>query len=142
MTAQGPLAQPHLHPADEVARRLCVDPVQGLSADEVATRQATHGLNRLPEAPPRSLLRRVGDQFRDFMILVLLGAALLSGLFGDVVDTVAVLVIVLLNAAVSLAQEWRADRAMLALRRLAAPHATVRRGGVRRDGRQRPPRAG
>ena len=129
MSSRNLVAEPHLQPADEVARRLGVDPTQGLAAEEVAERRAAHGPNRLPQPPERSLLWRVVDQFRDFMILVLLGAALLSGLLGDVVDTAAVLVIVVLNAAVGLAQEWRADRAMQALKQLAAPHATVRRAG-------------
>ena len=129
MSSRNLVAEPHLQPADEVARRLGVDPTQGLAAKEVAERRAAHGPNRLPQPPERSLLWRVVDQFRDFMILVLLGAALLSGLLGDVVDTAAVLVIVVLNAAVGLAQEWRADRAMQALKQLAAPHATVRRAG-------------
>ncbi len=125
----GTATEPHTQHASEVARHLGVAVNEGLAADEVALRTQRHGQNRLPEAPPRPLWKRVLDQFRDFMILVLLAAAVLSGLIGDVADTVVILVIVALNAAIGFWQEWRADQAMLALQRMAAPHATVRRNG-------------
>ena len=120
----------HLLNADAVAQQLAVNPRSGLAAPEVARRRARHGENSLPEAPPRSLARRVLDQFRDFMVLVLLAAAVLSGFIGELADTVAIVVIVLLNAAIGLTQEWRAERALAALTRLASPHAMVRREGV------------
>ncbi|MBA4178112.1 MAG: ATPase [Leptothrix sp. (in: Bacteria)] len=119
----------HLHPAAEVAQRLKVRVDEGLAADEVSRRQRQFGANRLPEAPPRAAWRRVADQFRDFMILVLLAAAVVSGLIGDLADTVVILVIVLLNAAIGVWQEWRADQALAALLRMATPQATVRRAG-------------
>ena len=124
------IADPHLVPSHHVAAHLAVDPELGLSADEVEARRRRHGANRLPEPVPRRLWQRVADQFREFMIVVLLGAAVLSGLIGDVVDTLAIVVIVLLNAAIGLSQEWRADRAMQALKRLAAPQASVHRDGA------------
>ncbi len=119
----------HLHPADALAAHLGVDPREGLSADKVLAHRARYGANSLPQPPPRRLLRRIADQFRDFMVLVLVAAALLSGLIGDLADTAAIAVIVLLNAAIGLAQEWRAERALDALRQLATPQATVRREG-------------
>ena len=119
----------HLHPSADVARRLGVTPNEGLAADEVRVRQSRHGPNRLPEAAPRRWWQRLADQFRDFMILVLLAAAVVSGLIGDVTDTVVILVIVLLNAVIGLWQEWRADQALQALQAMATPHATVRRAG-------------
>ncbi len=119
----------HVHAADAVARRLGVVPNQGLSADEVDLRRQRHGPNRLPEAAPRRWWQRVLDQFRDFMILVLLAAAVVSGLIGDLTDTVVILIIVVLNATIGVWQEWRADQALQALRRMAAPHAMVRRDG-------------
>jgi Ca2+-transporting ATPase len=119
----------HLHPAEDVARRLGVVLDEGLAADEVSARQRRHGANRLPEAAPRRWWQRVLDQFRDFMILVLLAAAVLSGVIGEAADTVVILVIVLLNAAIGIWQEWRADQAMQALQAMATPMATVRRAG-------------
>jgi Ca2+-transporting ATPase len=69
------------------------------------------------------------NQFRDVMILVLVAAAAISGVVGDARDAVAILVIVILNATVGFVQEYRAERALEALRSLAAPKASVRRGG-------------
>ncbi len=120
---------PHHHSADTVARALAVDPASGLSAAEAATRRARHGPNRFAQAVPRGWFSRLLEPFRDFMIGVLLGAAVLSSVIGDVVDTLTILVIIVLNAAISIVQQWRADRALDALRTLAAPQAVVRREG-------------
>ena len=113
-----PLREPHAHPAADVAHHLGVSPADGLAADEVTTRLACNGHNRLPAAAPRPVWQRVLDQFRDFMILVLLGAAVLSGLIGDLADTLVILIIVVLNAAIGFWQEWRADQALSALQRI------------------------
>ncbi|MBT9597513.1 MAG: cation-translocating P-type ATPase [Vitreoscilla sp.] len=121
------LADAHIHHADDLARHLGVDLNAGLAADEVAQRQLQHGPNRLPEPPPRPAWKRLLDQFRDFMILVLLAAAVLSGVIGDLADTLVILIIVVLNAAIGFWQEWQADQALQALQRMAAPQATVRR---------------
>jgi Ca2+-transporting ATPase len=126
---QLPLDAPHLRTTDEVAAHFRVDPDAGLAADEVQMRQAQHGLNQLPETGPRTWRSRLLGPFRDFMIVVLLAAAVLSGVIGDLTDTIAILVIVVLNAVISIVQEWRADHALAALRKLAAPHARVRRAG-------------
>ena len=131
MTPTPLLPDPHQHAAEQVALHLGVTPADGLSPHEIRQRQQQHGPNRLPEAAPRPVWRRVADQFKDFMILVLLAAAVLSGLIGDVVDTVVIVVILLLNAAIGFWQEWQADQALLALQGMAAPHAAVRRDGGR-----------
>ena len=102
----------------------------GLSADEVLRRRTEHGLNVLEEAPPRSAVALFLAQFADFMILVLLAAAVVSGLIGDLTDTIVIVAIVLLNAVIGFAQEFRAARAMQALKAMAAPSAVVVRGGA------------
>ena len=102
----------------------------GLSHAEVQRRQARHGPNVLDEAPPRSPLTLFLAQFADFMILVLLAAAVVSGLVGDLTDTLVIVAIVLLNAGLGFAQEWRAAKAMQALKAMAAPSATVLREGA------------
>jgi len=119
----------HLHDAHELARRHGVDPAHGLHAEEASRRAQQHGPNEIQGRPGRSLWGQFLDQFKDFMILVLIAAAVISGVIGELVDTLAILVIVLLNAGIGFVQAWRADKAMAALRQLAATHATVLRGG-------------
>jgi Ca2+-transporting ATPase len=101
----------------------------GLTAREGAQRRAHYGPNALVEAPPRSLLAMFGAQLADLMILILIGAAIVSGLIGDLTDTIVIVAIILLNAALGFAQEFRAERAMAALKAMAAPSATVVREG-------------
>ncbi len=131
MSDQEPTLAWHLLETPEVLRRLDVDPARGLSAAEAAERLAAVGPNEILEAQPRGLWRLFLDQFRDFMILVLLAAAVISGLIGDAVDTLAILVIVLLNAVIGTVQEYRAARAVAALKAMAAAEAQVLREGAR-----------
>jgi P-type Ca2+ transporter type 2C len=119
----------HLRHADEVARAHGVDARVGLTAAEVAERALRHGPNELPSAPTRSLGALLFDQFRDLMILVLVGAAIVSGVLGDWIDTLVIVAIVVLNAAIGTVQAWRADRALAALRKLAQAQAVVLRAG-------------
>lgn len=101
----------------------------GLSAAEVLRRRAEHGPNLLVTAKPRSLLSLFLAQFADFMILVLIGAAIVSGVIGDLTDTVVIIAIVVLNAAIGFSQEYRAEQAVQALKAMAAPSAAVIRDG-------------
>ena len=84
----------------------------GLSHEEAARRLARHGPNELDPAKRRSVLRMFVDQLADFMILVLLAAAVVSMVIGDATDAIAILAIVILNAIVGFIQEYRAERAM------------------------------
>jgi Ca2+-transporting ATPase len=119
----------HLRDAHELAREHGVDPASGLQDHQVTQRTLQHGANELPTRGRRSLWSLVVDQFSDFMILVLIAAAVISGVIGELVDTLVILLIVLLNAAIGLVQAWRADQALAALQRLAAVQATVLRSG-------------
>jgi Ca2+-transporting ATPase len=119
----------HLQDAHELACQHGVDPAHGLNEEEASRRAERHGPNEILARPGRSLLGQFIDQFKDFMVLVLIGAAVVSGVVGDLVDTVAILVIVLLNAIIGFVQIWQANRAMAALQQLAAAQATVLRGG-------------
>jgi len=87
-------------------------------------------LNVLDEAPPRSPWMMFAAQFADYMILVLLGAAVLAGVIGDLADTLVIAAIVVLNAVIGFSQEFRAERTMAALKAMAAPVATVIREGA------------
>ncbi|MDH4463185.1 MAG: cation-translocating P-type ATPase [Acidovorax sp.] len=121
---------PHLHTPEAVAQAHGVDPDAGLHAEEALRRSATHGANSLAAGQTRPWWHLLADQFKDFMVLVLLGAAAIAGLVGEITDTLVILVIVVLNAVIGFVQAWRADQAMAALRQLAAAHATVLRSGV------------
>ena len=101
----------------------------GLSSVEAQKRLAEYGPNAIPEKKQRSLLAMLLGQFADFMIMVLLAAALISGFVGEPQDTIAILVIVLFNAIIGAVQEFRAERAVAALREMAAPEAHVYRNG-------------
>ena len=119
----------HTLPVAEVGSILQVDPQTGLRTAEAAHRAARYGPNEIPEQLRRGPWRMLLDQFTDFMILVLIAAAIISGVIGDAEDTVAIVVIVLLNGIIGFVQEYRAQRAVAALKRLAAASATVRRDG-------------
>lgn len=121
----------HTLDAAAVAAALSTDPASGLAAAEAESRLARTGPNLLQEGRQRGPLRILLDQFTDFMILVLLAAAVLSGIIGDVADTLAIIAIILLNAVIGFTQEYRAAKAMAALRRIAAPVANVVRDGKR-----------
>jgi Ca2+-transporting ATPase len=119
----------HQLPVEEVARRLQTDLRQGLSADEVRQRRERYGANEIREGRARGPLAMLAGQFTDFMILVLIGAAIVSGMIGDVVDTLVIVAIVVLNAVIGFVQEYRAERAIAALKQMAALQAQVRRNG-------------
>jgi Ca2+-transporting ATPase len=102
----------------------------GLSSDEAVRRLDRYGANTLQEKKKKTLLMMLGDQFKDFMILVLIAAAVVAGIIGDLSDTIAIVVIVILNAVIGFIQEYRAEAAMAALKKMAAATATVVRNGV------------
>jgi Ca2+-transporting ATPase len=104
-------------------------PIDGLRSEEAAKRLEKYGHNELVAKGKRSLLAMVIDQFRDFMILILIAAAVVSGFVGELADTIAILVIVILNAVIGVVQEYRAEKAMEALKQMAAPVARVLRDG-------------
>ncbi len=119
----------HCLSAKESALRLESDTHTGLSADSAATRLLKTGRNVIRERERRSVARMLLAQFNDFMILVLIAAAVVSGIIGDVADTVSIVVIIALNAIIGFVQEFRAQRAIAALRKLAAVSARVVRSG-------------
>lgn len=119
----------HLLEPWQVLAWLGVDAAQGLCQEEAADRLFKHGPNAIPEQRRRGPLRMFLGQFADFMIIVLVLAGIVSGLIGEMADTVAIVVIVVLNALIGFVQEYRAERAVAALKRLASPTAHVLREG-------------
>ncbi len=116
-------------PVDEVAKRLGSDPAAGLASNDAAARLAEHGPNRLHEQAGPGPLSILLEQFGDFMVWVLVGAALVSGFLGEWVDAGAILAIVVLNAILGFVQQYRAEKSLAALRKLSAPSAHIVRDG-------------
>ena len=119
----------HLLSTAQAAERLTTGPGGGLTADEAARRLAVHGPNEIREQEGRSPWRMFFSQFTDFMILLLIAAAAISGFVGEPEDAIAILAIVVLNAIIGFVQEYRAERALQALKKLAALKAKVVRDG-------------
>ncbi|HBR29483.1 MAG TPA: ATPase, partial [Firmicutes bacterium] len=99
----------------------------GLSAAEAQTRLAKHGWNKLVEGKRKSLLPRLLGQMADPMVIVLIVAAAVSGVVGEVADTVIILMVVVINAVLGVVQEGKAEKAIAALQKMASPYSKVRR---------------
>jgi len=117
----------HTLSAEETAQKLNATSQGGLSHDEAGKRYAQYGANALNETKSRSAWRMLLDQFSEFMILVLIAAAIISGIVGDIEDTIAIIVIVTLNAVIGFIQEYRAERSMAALKRMSESTVQVMR---------------
>ena len=96
---------------------------------EAQKRFAEFGPNELQEKKKKTILLMLLDQFKDFMILVLIGAAIIAGIIGEPADTLVIIAIVIINAIIGFIQEYRAEKAMEALKKMAANAATVLREG-------------
>lgn len=101
----------------------------GLATADIPTRQALHGLNELKETGGVSPIKLLVAQFTNTMVLILIAAAVVSGLLGKTTETVAIAAIVVLFALLGFLQEYRAEKAMAALKRLSVPLVRVRRNG-------------
>jgi Ca2+-transporting ATPase len=102
----------------------------GLNTAEAGTRLETHGPNELQERKGKSALVMMGEQFSETMVLILIAAAIISAFLGKATETAAILAIVVLFAVLGFVQEYRAERAMAALKQLAVPVVRVRREGT------------
>lgn len=101
----------------------------GLASQKVQHRLQQNGPNVIPSKKTRSIWQLFFKQFADFMIIVLIAAALISGLIGELIDSAAIFIILLLNAVVGTIQEFGAQQALEALQKMASPSATVLRDG-------------
>jgi len=119
----------HDQPIPALTAQLRTDVQHGLTPAEAAQRLQQFGPNALRQAKTISPLALLVGQFSNLVIWVLIGAALVSVALGEVVDGIAILAIVVLNAVLGFVQEYRAERAVSALARLTAPRARVVRGG-------------
>jgi Ca2+-transporting ATPase len=119
---------PHWHslPAQEVLTELGSSP-HGLSPDEIVRRRNEYGTNELVEKKPPSLLKRLLDQLKSLLVIILLGAVVVALALGEWVDASVVGAIVIINAILGLVQDARAERALAALKRMSSPLAQVLR---------------
>jgi Ca2+-transporting ATPase len=115
--------------AAEALEKLESDPAQGVSPDEARRRLKEYGPNELIERGVKSVWLILWEQMTSTMVIILIIAAAISIAVGDLKDAVAILTIVLLNSLLGLSQEYRAEKAMAALKRLAAPSVKAVRGG-------------
>lgn len=102
----------------------------GLNTEQVSENQKKYGLNQLKEANKKTFLSKVADQFKDFLILILLAASVVSFSIGEKTDAMIIVAIVIINAMLGLYQEGKAEKAIEALQKLAAPNANVIRDGA------------
>lgn len=102
---------------------------EGLNSEAVTTALECYGENSLPRAEEETSFQRLLRQFRDPMIYVLIAAAVVTGLLGEVVDTVVIAAVVLINALVGYLQEGKAADALAAIREMLSPASEVRRDG-------------
>jgi Ca2+-transporting ATPase len=123
----------HLSETVEVLTRLKADHEHGLSQAEAQRRLAEHGPNELIEGGLKSPWRILWEQLKALMVVILIIAAVVSIALGDYKDAVAIMAIVMLNAVLGFTQEYRAERAMAALKKLAVPIVRVRRDGHVRE---------
>lgn len=113
----------------EVEQALNIDVTAGLTDDEVKKRINQYGFNELDEGEKQSAWLLFFSQFKDFMVLVLLAATLISGLLGEYIDAIAIIAIVLINGMLGFFQERKAERSLQALKELSAPQVIALRNG-------------
>ena len=129
-TSWMPSAEASEATAEEVARALGVDPARGLSGDEAERRLRAHGENRLREPERASAWLVLGRQFRGAVTALLAGAAVVAFLLQDVLEAIAIALVLAVNGAIGFATELRATRSMEALQGLVTVPARVRRDGA------------
>jgi P-type Ca2+ transporter type 2C len=114
---------------NDVEEALNTDLSLGLTEEDVKNRRKQYGHNELEEGEKQSAILLFLSQFKDFMVLVLLAATLISGLLGEYVDAIAIIAIVIVNGFLGFYQERRAEKSMQALKELSAPQVTALRDG-------------
>src|SRR5574339_1234558 len=123
----------HLQSIETALEALRTEPVRGLSQVEVNTRLAQYGRNELMEKGGRPPLKIFWEQITATMVLILIAAAVVAGLLGDLKNTIAITAIVILYALLGFIQEYRAEQAIAALKKLSVPNVRVLRDGALKE---------
>ncbi len=118
---------------DEVIRKLKTSPEHGLSETEAKQRLQQYGLNELEEKGIKSPWLILWDQLSEVMVVILIISAIISAFLGEINDAIVIAAIVILNAILGFTQEYRAEQAIAALKKLAVPTVKVRRDGHVRE---------
>ncbi len=119
----------HTLSIDAVFESLKTD-ASGLNSEEARLRLERFGPNEIKEAKKKTPFAMLLGQFKDFMILILIAAAIISGIVGEPLDTIAIIVIVILNGIIGFIQEYRAEKAIEALKKMAQANVNVKRDGA------------
>ena len=122
-------AQCHCRGIDDIVGELKTHIEKGLSHQEAKDRLRTHGPNELTEKPRPGFFKLLLDQFNNFLVIILIVAAVVTLFLGEYIDAIAITFIVVLNSVVGVIQESKAEKAIAALRKMAAPNAQVIREG-------------
>lgn len=115
---------------EEVASELNTHIDKGITDEEAQKRLEKYGLNELKEEAKQSMLSKIIEQFKDFLIIILIIASIISYAVGEKVDAVVIIAIVIVNAALGIYQEGKAEKSLEALKKMAAPNAKVLRNGI------------
>lgn len=115
---------------EDTLKELDVDPSKGLSSNEAKSRLEKYGENKLASKPKKTGIQIFMSQLKDPMIFILLVAALVSGIMGEISDAIIILLVIFINAIVGTVQESKAEKALEALKKLSSPKAIVKRDGV------------
>jgi Ca2+-transporting ATPase len=119
----------HAQPINDVVTEFQTHLEQGLSQKEAQARLQKFGGNELTEKPRPGFLSLLWDQFNNYLVIILIVAAVIAALLGEYVDSIAIMCIVVLNAVIGVIQESKAEQALAALKKMAAPNAQVIRDG-------------
>ena len=126
----------HTQTSDEVRRQLNTDIYKGLSEKEILKRRKKYGYNKLDEKKKENIISKFISQFKDFMIIILLIAALVSAIVSyfdgtkEYTDSIIIVVIVVINALIGVIQESKAEKSLEALKKLSSPTSKVIRNGT------------
>lgn len=114
---------------EEIEKKLRTSKEKGINSIEIKQRQRIYGKNILKKTKKRSVLLKFIDQFKDFMILILIISAIISFFMGETTDAIIIFIIIMFNAIIGVAQEGKAEKSLESLQKLSTPKCKVIRNG-------------